>query len=108
MDNNLGPMLAGIFSELVDSATGGNNFVLNGGDPGLLTSLVLLTVADASLGLHARTEGRLQVPMKPSSRNAIARSRFGGQPVDDPPLAHCTIPMRCTDGAWPAPESETV
>jgi hypothetical protein len=48
MEYDLGPLLAGVFSELVDGATGGTNFVLNSGDPGLLASLDLLSAADAS------------------------------------------------------------
>jgi hypothetical protein len=41
--------LAGIFAELNLGATGGANFVLNGGDPGLLASLDTLSAAEASV-----------------------------------------------------------
>jgi hypothetical protein len=45
----IGPVLARLFSELVDGAAGGGDaFVLNSGDAGLLRSLDTLSAADAS------------------------------------------------------------
>jgi hypothetical protein len=45
----IGPILARIFSELIDgAAAGGGAFVLNAGDMGLLRSLGKLSAADAS------------------------------------------------------------
>lgn len=44
--------LAGIFSELTAGAKGGANFVLNGGDPGLLAALDGLSAAEASVAVR--------------------------------------------------------
>lgn len=47
--DELAPVLAGLFSELTEGApAGGQNFMLNSGDAGLLASLDRLTAADAS------------------------------------------------------------
>ena len=46
---HVGPSLVTLFSELVDGATsGGEAFILNSGDAGLLRSLDALSSADAS------------------------------------------------------------
>jgi hypothetical protein len=51
--SNVGPSLVTLFSELVDGApTGGEAFMLNSGDPGLLRSLDTLSAADASESVH--------------------------------------------------------
>jgi hypothetical protein len=42
------PILADLFAELTTGATGGANFVLNGGDVGMLASLDKLSAAEAS------------------------------------------------------------
>ena len=47
--NDVGPALAGLFSELVNgAAAGGDAYILNSGDSGLLRSLGKLSAADAS------------------------------------------------------------
>src|ERR1043165_2983481 len=49
----LGPVLARLFSELVDgAATDGGAFILNSGDVGLLQSLDKLSAADASRAVN--------------------------------------------------------
>ena len=51
--NEIAPVLARLFSELVDgAATGGEAFVLNSGDAGLLRSLDKLSAADASRSVN--------------------------------------------------------
>jgi hypothetical protein len=51
--NDVGPSLVTLFSELVDGApTGGEAFMLNSGDPGLLHSLDTLTAGEASEAVH--------------------------------------------------------
>src|SRR6478672_13122557 len=51
--SDVGPSLVTLFSELVDGApTGGEAFMLNSGDPGLLRSLDTLSAADASESVH--------------------------------------------------------
>jgi hypothetical protein len=51
--NDLSPSLVTLFSELVDGApTGGEAFMLNSGDAGLLRSLDTLSAADASESVH--------------------------------------------------------
>ena len=48
-----GPVLAGLFSELVDGATGqGGAFILNSGDVGLLRSLDRISAAEASRSVN--------------------------------------------------------
>lgn len=42
------PILAGLFAELTTGATGGANFILNGGDVGMLASLDKLSASEAS------------------------------------------------------------
>ena len=50
---DVGSSLGTLFSELVDGApTGGNAFMLNSGDLGLLRSLDTLSAADASQSVH--------------------------------------------------------
>jgi hypothetical protein len=49
---DLSALLAGIFSELTAGAQGGANFVLNGGDPGLLSALDGLSAAQASMAVQ--------------------------------------------------------
>lgn len=50
---DIGPVLARLFSELVDGAPGGGEaFVLNSGDAGLLRSLDKLSAADASRSVN--------------------------------------------------------
>ena len=50
---NLAPVLAGLFSELVDGANApGGAYILNTGDAGLLKSLDKLSAADASRSTH--------------------------------------------------------
>ena len=46
--NDIAPVLAGLFSELVDGASKTGAFILNSGDAGLLRSLDKLSAADAS------------------------------------------------------------
>ena len=47
------PSLVALFSELVDGTpTGGEAFMLNSGDPGLLRALDTLSAADASESVH--------------------------------------------------------
>jgi hypothetical protein len=49
----MSPVLARLFSELVDgAATDGGAFILNSGDAGLLRSLDKLSAADASRSVH--------------------------------------------------------
>ena len=51
--SNVGPSLVTLFSELVNGApTGGEAFMLNSGDRGLLRSLDTLSAADASESVH--------------------------------------------------------
>lgn len=51
---DIGPVLARLFSELVDGApAGGEAFVLNSGDAGLLRSLGKLSADDASRSVNA-------------------------------------------------------
>ena len=53
MNAAIGPLLAGLFSELVNGAhEPGGAFVLNSGDVGLLRSLDLLSAADASRAVN--------------------------------------------------------
>jgi hypothetical protein len=50
---DIGPILGGLFSELVDGAVAdGGAFVLNSGDIGLLRSLDTIPAADASRGVN--------------------------------------------------------
>lgn len=50
---DIGPVLAGLFSELVDGAAGeGGAFILNSGDVGLLRSLDKLSAGDASRSVN--------------------------------------------------------
>jgi hypothetical protein len=50
---DIGPVLARLFSELVDGAVAdGGAFILNGGDDGLLRSLDKISAADASRGVN--------------------------------------------------------
>lgn len=50
--HDLSPILAGLFAELTTGATGGANFVLNGGDVGMLASLDKLSAAEASTSVQ--------------------------------------------------------
>src|SRR6478672_8724860 len=51
--SDVGPSLVTLFSELVDGApAGGEAFMLNSGDSGLLRSLDTLSAADASESIH--------------------------------------------------------
>ena len=51
--DELAPVLARLFSELTEGApAGGQNFMLNSGDAGMLASLDHLTAAEASRSVH--------------------------------------------------------
>jgi hypothetical protein len=49
---DISPVLARLFSELVDGASAQGGFILNSGDPGLLRSLDTISAADASQSVH--------------------------------------------------------
>ena len=62
--HEIGPLIAGLLSELVDGAApGGDAYILNSGDAGLLRSLDQLDAGEASRS----TNGAPRLPRTPST-----------------------------------------
>ena len=98
----LSPTLARLFAELVTGAPqGGDAFILNSGDAGLLRSLAKLSAADASrsvdegatIAAHAR---HLQYGLSLMNRWA----REGGNPFADATWDAAWKTSRVEDGEW--------
>ncbi len=107
---DLAASLTALFSELVDGAPGGGNaFILNSGDAGLLRALETLSAADASasvndgatIAAHAR-----HVSYGLSLMNRWARD--GGNPFADAKWDDAWNTSRVDDAEWAAIRRELV
>ena len=100
--NELSPVLTRLFSELVDGASeGGNAFILNSGDAGLLRSLDKIPPADASRSVNGGATIAAHAQHVRYGLSLMNRwSREGGNPFADAKWDEAWKTSSVDEAAW--------